>query len=278
MLKRKQAAAAYGITVITGSSLRSVQDPAPVRSGPRRVLLTSPETRALRSHTTTHMLLLVFPQYGYSALPPNHSTRPPPFLTGHGFTCTPGHESESSGSGGGWPTATTAGCSPPLASKEAWRGTPVPADLSSAGFRVRRVDSGPRVPRPSLGHACDAIAHRSQHSAVCFHVLSRLGEQIQTDWTGSGVHPSSSALQVQVQGLELSKQFPSTSWTSMLASSHGSGSRSRGRIPGNSSRQAQNIINCESRHQSTPLAICMCSDKRTPALFAKVRTCTSMLG
>lgn len=35
MLKRKQAAAAYGITVITGSSLRSVQDPAPVRSTSR---------------------------------------------------------------------------------------------------------------------------------------------------------------------------------------------------------------------------------------------------
>ena len=95
----------------------------------------------------------------YSAPPPNHSTRPSPFRGSPPHASRlclhAGHESESSGSGGGgrWPTATTAGC-PPLANQ--------PARKRGAARPFRRVD-------PSQGFRArnPAIAVSSADSAVC---------------------------------------------------------------------------------------------------------------
>lgn len=137
-------------------------------------------------------------------------------------------------SGGRWPTATTAGC-PPAASQ--------PARKRGAARPFRRVD-------PSQGFRArnPAIAVSSADSAVCFHTLSRLGQQIQTDWTGSGSAVQRSRSRDWSTGA--SKQFPSTSWTNMLASSYGSRGRISGNRPRQAGRQAQ-IINFRAHADDT---------------------------
>lgn len=104
-----------------------------------------------------------------------------PFVPVRVAACLHAGRSRSSGR---WPAATAAGGGAQLAGKEAWLVTPV---TRTPGFRG--------------GWPRSQAAVLSQQRKL--HMVSRSGQQIQTDWTGSG------------SGREwLSKQFPSTSWTS----------------------------------------------------------------